>query len=88
MIFQIGLYILNWVYRYYDEMYYDSIAAMSGILETFVALFGFLCVASHKLASCTEISILNQTDESIYIIPVIAEKGEKPKEKFNAHLPV
>jgi ER lumen protein retaining receptor len=29
-----GLYILNWIYRYYMESYYDLIAIFAGILQT------------------------------------------------------
>ena len=29
-----GLYILNWIYRYYDEEYVDVIAVFSGIIQT------------------------------------------------------
>jgi ER lumen protein retaining receptor len=29
-----GLYILNWIYRWFDESYYDLIAIFAGILQT------------------------------------------------------
>ncbi len=29
-----GLYILNWVYRYYSEGFYDLIAIIAGIIQT------------------------------------------------------
>jgi len=29
-----GLYILNWVYRYYSESYIDPIAVVAGIVQT------------------------------------------------------
>jgi len=29
-----GLYILNWIYRYYAEGFYDSIAIIAGIIQT------------------------------------------------------
>lgn len=30
----LGLYILNWIYRYIDESYYDLIAIFAGIVQT------------------------------------------------------
>ena len=29
-----GLYILNWIYRYYSEGFYDLIAIIAGIIQT------------------------------------------------------
>jgi ER lumen protein retaining receptor len=29
-----GLYILNWIYRYYSEGFYDLIAILAGIVQT------------------------------------------------------
>jgi len=29
-----GLYILNWIYRYVDESYYDLIAIFAGVVQT------------------------------------------------------
>ncbi|XP_067140532.1 ER lumen protein-retaining receptor-like [Centruroides vittatus] len=31
-----GLYILNWLYRYYSEKFYDPIAIIAGIVQTFL----------------------------------------------------
>ncbi|VDN57487.1 unnamed protein product [Dracunculus medinensis] len=29
-----GFYILNWIYRYYTEMFYDPIAIVAGVIQT------------------------------------------------------
>ncbi|OAD55837.1 ER lumen protein retaining receptor, partial [Eufriesea mexicana] len=29
-----GLYLLNWVYRYYAERYYDAIVIIAGLVQT------------------------------------------------------
>lgn len=29
-----GLYILNWIYRYYTETFYDPIVIVAGIVQT------------------------------------------------------
>jgi len=72
----IGLYILNWIYRYRVENHYDSIAATSGVIETIVGVFGFLCVLSQRLARLNETSVRNKSDDSIYFIPSLFDDGK------------
>ena len=37
-----ALYILNWIYRYYTEGFYDLIAIIAGIVQTFIYIFYFI----------------------------------------------
>ena len=45
-----GLYILNWIYRYYSEGFYDLIAILAGILQTILYCdFFYLYITKGKL---------------------------------------
>ena len=43
-----ALYVVNWVYRYYLEDYYDLIAAVSGCVQTILNVTSFI-YASQKV---------------------------------------
>jgi hypothetical protein len=81
--FNPGMYVLNWVYRYQTEHYYDPIAATSGIIETFVGVFGFLCVVTQTLArlngpyTSPERKKSGADDDSIYMIPSLFHDEKK-----------
>ncbi|XP_026806591.1 malate dehydrogenase, cytoplasmic-like isoform X2 [Rhopalosiphum maidis] len=39
-----ALYLLNWIYRYYEEHYFDSIAIVAGTVETVITYFGYFSI--------------------------------------------
>jgi len=39
-----ALYLLNWIYRYYEEHYFDSIVIVAGIVETVITYFGYFSI--------------------------------------------
>ena len=46
-----GLYILNWVYRYYSEGFYDLIAIISGIIQFILYGIYFLVILAIAIDS-------------------------------------
>ncbi|XP_054010362.1 ER lumen protein-retaining receptor-like [Hylaeus anthracinus] len=45
-----GFYILNWIYRYYTQDFYDFIAVGAGIVHVFV-YFSYFCIPIYKKES-------------------------------------
>jgi len=66
-----GFYIGNWVYRYYNEDYYDPIAIISGCVETFVGVFGLLTMFTIVLGKPCNSE--RSGESSIYVLPSVAE---------------
>lgn len=55
-----ALYLLNWIYRYYVENFYDLIAIVAGIVQTVLYCdFFYLYVTRGKFINTTTVSSLS-----------------------------
>jgi len=72
-----GMYIFNWVYRYYYESYYDLIVATSGVIETCVGLIGVMGALTLRLKSGGSCGSNSPPRPSIYILPSLYEQFER-----------
>lgn len=46
-----AFYLLNWIYRYYEENFYDPIVIVAGIVETVITYFGYYSIFIRPKAS-------------------------------------
>jgi hypothetical protein len=70
-----GFYIGNWVYRYYNEDYYDAIAFFGGCVEVLIGVFGLLTILTIMLAKpCSSPS---STQSNIYVLPSVVNQFGK-----------
>lgn len=72
--------------------YVDLISITGGIIETFIALVGFLCVISQSvtnaLSSSTNGKKVTGRPESVYVVPLISSECKSKVDavgKPNAH---
>ncbi|KAG0714692.1 ER lumen protein-retaining receptor 1 [Chionoecetes opilio] len=64
-----ALYIINWVYRYYAEGFYDLIAIVAGVVQTVLYCdFFYLYITKGSRANATEMSI--EATRSIAYAPI------------------
>jgi hypothetical protein len=79
------MYICNWVYRYNEEGYFDSIAFIGGIVQSCIGVIGVLCVISQSLshmsspASYTNGVNNYEKSDSIFVIPLLFSDELKSK---------
>ena len=57
-----GLYIFNWVYRYYFEGFYDFIAIVAGCVQTILYCdFFYLYITKGKMTNVSQIEVISKT---------------------------
>jgi len=62
-----GMYILNWLYRYNTENYFDMIAVVGGVIETSIAVIGLLAVIFRNISKYSNVA--GVMSPSVYTIP-------------------
>lgn len=62
-----GLYILNWIYRYYNENYYDLIAVVAGIVQT--VIFGIVFVRLVKMRKVANGQLSLNSPTQVFTLP-------------------
>ena len=63
-----GFYILNWIYRYYSEGFYDLIAIIAGIIQTILCSFCIILYLKKKQFGDQKINVIKPNE--IYIIDI------------------
>ncbi|CAG7837275.1 unnamed protein product [Allacma fusca] len=81
-----GLHVVYWIMAFYEQpTEMDLISAISGVVETLIAVVGFIIIFSLKLRKCSDYTSRNP---SVYTLPHILEQTGKDYKRISPNYPL